>query len=162
MHPDRLPPRARARLAAVLGVLVAVALIGVSISALRTNVLGFSDWPGVRGSGARSIAVPDAPMRASRDRGDHGGRAARRVAGAVGGPIVAGAAAPLAATAVVAAGGAPAGATPVAGGATPVPGGPGADARGQGVIRHPGNDARRLPHTAQNRAGPKTARPGPD
>src|SRR5258705_13632444 len=62
MHFDRVSPRARARWASLLGVIVASALVGGSLMGLSRDVLPFIGWPSLGGQGdvrQRLAAVPD-------------------------------------------------------------------------------------------------------
>src|SRR4051812_38309157 len=74
MHLDRVSPRARARWASVLGVVVASALAGGSLLGLSRDVLPFIGWPSLGGHGdvrQRLAAAPDLVRQA---RSGGGGR----------------------------------------------------------------------------------------
>src|SRR5512132_159044 len=90
----RLSPRARARWASLLGVVVAGALAGGSLIGLSHDVLPFAGWPSLGGHGdvrQRLAATPDLVRHARPGRGGQVGG----VPGTGFAPIAAGA--PLAA-----------------------------------------------------------------
>src|SRR6266540_4858751 len=93
MDLGRLSPRARARWASLLGVVVAGALVGGSLIGLSQDVLPFAGWPSLGGQGdvrQRLAAAPDLVRHARPGAGGQvGGAPASGFAPLAGAPLAA-------------------------------------------------------------------------